>query len=51
MADKRELDDLLDEFLGLLESLLSRRALVISSFYFFGCLILVSVSGNHALYG
>ena len=39
MADKRELDDLLDEFLGLLQSVLSRRALAISSFYFFGCLI------------
>ena len=39
MADKRELDDLLDEFLELLQSVLSGRALVISSFYFFGCLI------------
>jgi hypothetical protein len=36
MADKRELDDLCDEFLG---SVLSAQALVISSFYFFGCLI------------
>jgi hypothetical protein len=50
MADKRELDDLLDEFLGLLQSVLSRRALVISWFYLLGCL-LVSISGNHGPYG
>jgi hypothetical protein len=31
----RELDDLLDEFWGLLQSVLSRRALVISWFYLF----------------
>jgi hypothetical protein len=39
MADKRELDDLLDEFYGLFQPDLSWRSLVISWFYFFGCLI------------
>ena len=36
MVDKRELDDLREEFLG---AVLSGRAMVISSFYFIGCLI------------